>query len=45
MSTKEEMAIILHYVDTRSPVVERAFGLIYHANTNTAILKAAIEPM
>lgn len=34
ISTKEQMTIVLHYVDKQGRVVERFFGLIHIIDTN-----------
>lgn len=43
ISTKEQMAIVLRCIDLAGRVIERFFGLIHVADTNT--LKSAIETM
>lgn len=45
ISYKEQTSIVLCYVETRGPVVERFFGVIHVADTNAITLKATIEAM
>lgn len=45
VSTKEQMVVVLRYVDKRDRVVERFFGLIHITDTNALTLLAAIEAM
>lgn len=43
MSYKEQMTIVLRYVDTRGRVVEHFLGVIHIADTNAITLKASIK--
>ncbi|XP_028101773.1 zinc finger MYM-type protein 1-like [Camellia sinensis] len=45
VSTKEQMAVVLRYVDKRGIITERFLGLIHVADTTVLSLKAAIESM
>ncbi|XP_059438083.1 uncharacterized protein LOC132170937 [Corylus avellana] len=40
---KEQLAIVLRYVDKRGDVIERFLGIIHVSNTTTAVLKMTIE--
>lgn len=40
---KEQMAIVLRYIDLTSWVIERFFGLIHDTDTNDVTLKSKIE--
>lgn len=42
---KEDMAIVLRYVDRRDQMVEWFFGLIHVIDTSAVTLKIAIEAM
>ncbi|XP_075651588.1 uncharacterized protein LOC142622058 [Castanea sativa] len=43
ISIKEQMAIVLHYVDKKGIVKERFLGIVHVADTSALSLKAAIE--
>lgn len=45
VSTKEQMVIVLHYVDKRGRVVDWFFGFIYITYANALTLLAQIEAM
>lgn len=45
MSVKEQITIVLCYVDERGFVVERFFGIVHVRDTTTLSLKAAIESL
>jgi hypothetical protein len=43
ISVKEQLAIVLRYIDKRGHVIERFLGITHVSNTTAAILKKAIE--
>ncbi|XP_075664911.1 uncharacterized protein LOC142634498 [Castanea sativa] len=43
ISIKEQLAVVLHYVDKKGIVTERFLGIVHVADTSTLSLKAAIE--
>ncbi|XP_038679226.1 zinc finger MYM-type protein 1-like isoform X2 [Tripterygium wilfordii] len=45
VSTKEQMAISLRYVDKKGDIIERFIGVVHVANTTSAVLKDATEQM
>ena len=45
ISTKEQMAIVLRYVDKKGHVIERFVGIEHVANTTTLSLKAATDKL
>ena len=44
-SIKEQMAVVLHYVDKKGNVTEQFLGIVYVANTTVLSLKVAIESL
>ncbi|XP_023731074.2 uncharacterized protein LOC111878813 [Lactuca sativa] len=45
VSTKEQMALALRYVNKKGYVIERFLGIVYVPNTNSLSLKAAIDSL
>jgi hypothetical protein len=43
ISVKEQLAIVLRYVDKKGHVIERFLGITHVSNTTTAVLKMAID--
>jgi hypothetical protein len=43
ISIKEQLAIVLRYVDKRGHVIERFLGITHVSNTTAAVLKKTIE--
>ena len=43
--TKEQMALVLRYVDKKGYVIERFLGIVHVPNTNSLSLKAAIDSL
>ncbi|XP_062158630.1 uncharacterized protein LOC133866087 [Alnus glutinosa] len=43
LSVKEQLAIVLRYVDKKGHVIKRLLGITHVSNTTTAVLKMAIE--
>ncbi|XP_058726984.1 uncharacterized protein LOC131598392 [Vicia villosa] len=44
-STKEQMSVVLRYVDKKGSVIERFLGLVHVANTSAISLKLALESL
>ena len=45
ISVKEQMAVVLRYVDKKGIVIERFLGIVHVSNTTALSLKAAIESL
>jgi hypothetical protein len=43
ISVKEQLTIVLRYVDKKGHVIERFLGITHVSNTTAAVLKMAIE--
>jgi hypothetical protein len=43
ISVKEQLAIVLRYVDKRGHVIEHFLGITHVSNTTTVVLKKTIE--
>ncbi|KAI3692292.1 hypothetical protein L6452_32106 [Arctium lappa] len=45
VSKKEQMAVVLRYIDARGIVKERFFGIVHVTGTSSSILKSAIDTL